>query len=101
MASIDTAILEEETFYERIKRLRDENGLTQEKLASQMNCSLSTIKRLENGQFCGSPNEYLNLASVLGVSIDELFGNSSWIDRFRNQPHDYIIKGINALLELM
>jgi transcriptional regulator with XRE-family HTH domain len=56
---------------ERIKQLRKERGLTQEKLAKEAGISRATLSKLENGQFGNISVAMVdNILSILSYEID-------------------------------
>jgi transcriptional regulator with XRE-family HTH domain len=55
-----------------IMRLRRKLGLTQERLAEEMNVTRSSIARWENGIDLPKMANLIDLAKVFGVSVDEL-----------------------------
>ena len=63
---------------ERIRRLRIQNGLTQEKIANALNIDQSYYGRIETGKR-GCPVElFVQLSDLFGVSLDYLIlGKSS------------------------
>lgn len=54
---------------ERLKRLRDENGLSVIELASAVGCSEATIRQLENGQV-KAPTFILGLRIADRLAVD-------------------------------
>ena len=56
----------------RIKGLRLKNGLTQEKLAVEMNITDVHLRRLESGVRAGSIELLIELAAYFHVSLDYL-----------------------------
>ena len=64
-------------FAENIKRLRKENGITQEKLADVLGVTGQTISRWELS-ICYPDLELLpSIANFFGVSVDTLLSNDS------------------------
>lgn len=61
---------------ERIKRLRNENGFSQEKLAEKLNVSRSAVAKWEADGGISEIDNLIQLSSVLGISLDELVGNT-------------------------
>lgn len=55
-----------------VHRLRTEQGLTQEDLASRSRLCFSTVGSIERGQRNCSLNTLCKIAAVLGVSVGEL-----------------------------
>ncbi len=57
---------------ERIKELRKKNKKTQDDLADILNCTQSTISKIENGHKSLSPDQQLTLAEYFNVSPTSL-----------------------------
>jgi len=56
-----------------IKKIRQQKKLSQEKLARSADISLNTLTKIESG-FTKRPSlQTIQIADVLGVTIDELF----------------------------
>ena len=66
----------EETFGQRLSRIRKEKGLTQEDIAKKIIISPQAVSKWEND--ISSPDILVlsSLADILGVSVDELLGRS-------------------------
>lgn len=60
----------------RLEELRKERGLSQRKLAKELNLSLSTIRRWERTLYIRSIKHAVLLALYFDVSTDYLFGLS-------------------------
>ena len=60
------------TIGKRIAHLRKEKGLTQEELAGHMGVSPQAVSKWENDQTCPDISALPKLASLLGVTVDEL-----------------------------
>lgn len=60
-----------------IKRLRLEKKLTQEQLAAELGVSAQAVSKWETSETYPDGALLVPLASVLGVSLDELFGNEA------------------------
>ena len=56
----------------RMKRVRRERGLSQERLAEQLNVSRQTVSKWENGLAVPSGDNLNQLGKALGVSVDFL-----------------------------
>ncbi len=56
----------------RIRALRMEKGLTQQKLADTIGVTLSTVGRIESGIKMGSIDLIADIAIYFGVSLDYL-----------------------------
>lgn len=63
-----------ETLAERLFRLRNERGLTQEAAAEAAGVSRVALTRYENGQRMPKMNIVDSLAEVYGVTVDYLMG---------------------------
>ncbi len=63
-----------EKFPERIKDLRDEKGISQERLADELGVSHGTISLWETGKREPKLSNLILLAEYFGVSIDYLAG---------------------------
>lgn len=59
----------------KIKEIRINNGLTQDKLAELVNCNTSHISNIENNHTKVSLNVLLAIANSLNTSIDYLLSN--------------------------
>ncbi len=62
----------DETIGQRIRRIRLERGLSQERLAAMTGLSASGISRIESGQRHPLPRTIRDIAHALGVTIEEL-----------------------------
>ncbi|MBP5430797.1 MULTISPECIES: helix-turn-helix transcriptional regulator [Ruminococcus] len=60
------------TFAERLKQLRLEKGYTQEELAKLVNVSQPSYWAYENKDVIPYKNTQIQLAKVLGVTVEEL-----------------------------
>lgn len=56
-----------------IKKFRKEKNISQENLAKLCNVSRQTINAIENNKYDPTLSLAFQLASVLGVTVDELF----------------------------
>jgi transcriptional regulator with XRE-family HTH domain len=68
-------------FGQRVTRIREERGLTQQELATKAGTSYQTIWRIENGKHA-EPGIYIarRIARALGVSLDflvDLYGENN------------------------
>ena len=57
---------------EQLKRLREERGLSQVKLAARADLNPATVNQIERGARNASPGTLLKLAEALGVSLADL-----------------------------
>lgn len=56
-----------------LRRIREEQGLTQEQLAARAEAKQATISQIESGKTGFTRDSVLRLARALGVDIEELF----------------------------
>ena len=56
----------------QIKKYRKLNGLSQERLAELIDCSREHIARIENGKMNPGLENFIRLATVFNISLDEL-----------------------------
>lgn len=59
----------------RIRAFRKLKGLTQMELSEKMNVSIAVIGAIERGTRRPEDRILIQIAEVLGISIDELIGN--------------------------
>ena len=59
-----------------VKELRKLSGLSQKELADKLGVSRTTVTMWEAGGQYPRPENIIRLASVLGCTIDELFGRA-------------------------
>lgn len=60
----------------RVRELRKERDMRQEKLAAKMNVSQQTISRIENGENALPADILIDLAGFFGVSVDYILCRS-------------------------
>jgi len=68
--------MDREKVGERIRKLRTERGLTQEKLAEQIGVARGSVARYEAGTYYPSQEVIVKLAAILGVTTDLILGNT-------------------------
>lgn len=76
----------------RVKKRREITGYTQEKIAELMDCSTTTISRLENGQQCMSVKNMVRLANVLKTDMSDFFADYKFSDTYVLKSEDEQIK---------
>ena len=59
-------------FYEKLQKLRKENGMSQEELATRLNVSRQAVSKWENGQGFPETEKLLTISNLYGVSLDYL-----------------------------
>ena len=83
------------TMGEKIKQLRNEKGLSQEKLAEELNVSRSAVAKWETDGGIPEIDNLIQLATVFDISLDELLGNTKEqksnkeADRPNCENHDF------------
>ena len=66
-----------ETFGQRLARLRKQNGLTQDEIAEKIGISPQAVSKWENDISSPDISIILSLSDILGVSTDELLGKET------------------------
>ena len=84
-------------FCDNIKKIRDNNGLTQAQFASKLGLSTPTVAAWENGSKKPSFDVLIQIAKIFNVSLDWLCGISK-LDNIKIETWADIIKLIAALL---
>ena len=64
------------SFGQRLKQLREENGLSQIAIANQLGIKEEAINAFENDETMPSAEILVKLSSQYNMSVDELLGNS-------------------------
>lgn len=64
-----------------IRRMREEVGITQTKLAQVINIHQESLSRIELGRIKPSLTTLEKIAAALGVAISELFDDNEYIGR--------------------
>lgn len=72
-----------------IKKLRLENKMTLDQVASKISLGIASVSKIENGQQNLYADTALQLAELFNVSVDHLLGRE-W-----NNPKDTIIKTVD------
>lgn len=70
---------------DKIRFLRESQGLSQEFLAGELGISQKTLSRMETGETDISVNQLKSIAKVLGVSATELFEDNKISIHIENQ----------------
>jgi transcriptional regulator with XRE-family HTH domain len=66
----------------RVKQIREEKGMTQGDVATKLNITRSYISRVEKGERAPSVPRLEKLATALDVSVEELFYNEPFDDKW-------------------
>lgn len=86
-----------DNFAARLKKLRKENGLTQEELGWRLEVSRSAVANWEKGMRCPSPVTMRQIAILFNVSSDYLCGRSESRRNTVISPVSQIdLSGLNA-----
>lgn len=64
----------DETFGQRLQRLRKNAELTQEEVATKLNITAQAVSKWENDVSAPDISVLVELSNILGVSLDELMG---------------------------
>ena len=78
---------------ERIRRLRESKGKTQEEVAKKVNCSRQKLARIEKGLVDISYANITNIANILGVKPEEI---TSVVNESKDSQPLYRENGSNA-----
>lgn len=89
-----------ETLSERLFRLRNEKGLSQEAAAEAAGVSRVALTRYENGQRMPKMNILDSLAKVYGVTVDYLMGRDETAHQ-QPEPVDEQLQLFRSLLSQM
>ena len=73
-------------FYERLKQLRNELGITQDDLAIKLNISRTTYANWEANRAEPNIDMLIRLANFFGVSIDYICGKTNVRDAIYEEP---------------
>ena len=60
--------------YQRIRNLREDNDLTQQNIADELNINRRTYAAYENGVNSMTPETLIKIAKFYNVSVDYLLG---------------------------
>lgn len=75
-----------------IKKIRKEKNLTQDELAERLHCTRQTVSNYENGKSEPGIDLLIEIASVLGVEINDLiYGLKKKEDRHKQKVTAVII----------
>lgn len=85
-----------DSFGKRFSQLRKEKGLTQEQIASKLGISIQAVSKWENDISCPDIQLLLEIADMLGTTVDELLGKSKKAETELVQPEQR--KDINKML---
>lgn len=87
-------------FSERLKKLRTNNGETQQDIANILNVQRTTIGEYERNKICPPIDKAKKLAEHFGVSVEYLMGYTD-INNGKNQDPKPAIDISDAILEIL
>ena len=64
-------------FYQKLKNIRKEHGISQEELAARLNVSRQAVSKWESGQGFPETDKLIQLSTMFGISLDTLLKNES------------------------
>lgn len=79
------------TFAEKLKSMRKQSGMSQEKLAEKIGVSRQAITKWENDTGIPDIENMLAISSIFNVSVDELLSN----EKNMKQPTDFLFESVN------
>ncbi len=83
--------MDTETFYSRLKRLRQAKNLSRKQMAALLGVSSYTYREWEYGRAIRDGQIYLKIAQVFEVSVGELLGDKA-------QSRTDMIKKVDSIL---
>ena len=78
----------------RLKALRKKKGISQLRLATDLNTTQNTISRYETGEREPGIAELIKIADYFNVSVDYLIGNEAFADTNINDEELAMIKAL-------
>lgn len=88
-------------FSDRLKQLRNENNLTQNDLAEQLQINVRTLRRYEAGEVQPNYEKLSQLASIFNVSVDYLLGKQVSAEALQKYVADLSPAELTALQEFI
>ena len=77
-------------FNEKLKKLRKEEGLTQEQLAEKLNVSRQAITKWETGEGVPDIENIKQISNLFNVTIDELLKEEKNINIEKREKYSYV-----------
>ena len=77
-------------FYDKLRRLRKEQGMSQEELAQQLNVSRQSVSKWESGQGFPETDKLLMIGNIFDASMDYLLKNSAGEEGTDAEPGYYV-----------
>lgn len=78
------------TFSEKLKSMRKQSGMSQEKLAEKIGVSRQAITKWENNSGIPDIENLLSISSLFNVSVDELLSN----EKIEKKQTDYLFESV-------
>lgn len=78
-------------FSNRLRKLREDNELSQEQLANKLNLSTSTVGMYEQGRRQPDNSTLTKISEIFDVSVDYLLGNTE-VKKFEEPYEDELEK---------
>ena len=92
--------MENKIFGQRIKKLRNDKGLSMQELADKLGVTKSSINMWENSSSIPKNNILISLSKMFNVSIDYLLGNEEMQEKVpENKQLHYIQRNLEKLDE--
>lgn len=88
-------------FYEKIKKIRTDNNLTQEQFAEKLFVSRTAISKWESGKGYPSIDSLKYMSKIFNISIDELLSSEEIIDIAENENISNIGRFYNLVYGLL
>ena len=76
------------TVGEKIQEYRKNLGMSQDELGQKLFVSRQTVSLWEKGQTVPTIDNLLRLKEVFGVTVDEILGSNSIIDKQEQTPNE-------------
>jgi len=74
----------------KIKEFRNQKGITQVELAEKMSITQSTLSKYERGEKTPSLERTIEIASILGITVDELINFNKLHDQYSEKLKEIV-----------
>lgn len=88
-------------FYEKIKKIRTDNNMTQEQFAEKLYVSRTAVSKWESGKGYPSIDSLKYISKLFNISIDELLSSEEILDIAENENVYNINKFNNLVYSLL
>ncbi|UZE49814.1 helix-turn-helix domain-containing protein [Rhodopseudomonas sp. P2A-2r] len=82
----------------RIRGLREAQGMTQDELAEKIGRSVDTVSNIERGVYGTRIDVAGRIATILKVSVADLFSFEDDVQPFATREHRRLVQGLTAIL---